>query len=177
MTAAEGASDATWTSSDGEFVGRLAVTAGYDHRDDPSGKRGAHGATLWLVLRGPRATMACSISTGWLPRPLTGPYVPGARQQRRERPGVDARLADSYPSGGYLGIHASEPIKSWWQGPDPDCTWTGQPCYGDGGYLVADEVFSALVTGGHDAAFGHMREVYDAWLSDADAEGDERSDG
>lgn len=153
----------TWVSDDGLFVGRIHVTASYDHRDDPDSKMGAGGCILWLILDGPDATMTCTVNTGWVSRPLLGHYARGAGPQHRaDKPGVDRGLTDSYPSAGYLGIHAPMQVKDWWQGPG-ECEWLGVPCYGDGGYLVADTVMAALVAEGHAGAFQSMREHYESW--------------
>lgn len=161
----------TWVSDDGLWTGRIEVAASYDHRDDPDGKGGAHGCVLWLILDGPEATMTCSVSTGWVSRPLDGHYARGAgKQQRRAKPGVDRGLLDSYPSPSYVGIHSTVQVKDWWMGPD-DCNWIDAPCYGDGGYMVSDLVFEALVAEGHAGAFRVLRELHDDWTKPDDEKG------
>ena len=149
-----------------EFTREIKVYASYDHRDEPNDQRGAHGAELVLILRGPLGAIAARISTGWVSQPLAGSYVPGrGKQLRRDKPGVDNGLTDIYPSGSYVGAHSYEPRQHFEQ--DGPCDWLGAAvCYGDGSYMASDKVLELLVAGGSDAAFEHLESLYQSWIAD-----------
>ena len=151
-----------------EFTREMKISPGYDHRDEPGAHRGAHGCDLWLALRGPDGAIAARISTGWMSNPLAGRLIPGAGEQRRRgKPGLDFGSADSYPSGGFVGAHSLELREGF--SPDAEaCGWIdGAPCYIQGGFLIADEILKLLTTGGSDAAFERLGELYQAWIVDA----------
>lgn len=144
---------------------RIEIHPGYDHRDDSDGRRGCHGASLWLVLTGDRGAIVAEISLGWMERPLDGPFMPGGPQRRRDQPGVDSTIQDSYPSGAMVVGHARR------QHGDAaleshECKWLdGASCWnGGGGFGVADDVLAALVAGGDRAAFEFMAGLYEKWL-------------
>lgn len=140
---------------------------GYDHRDDPSGKRGAHGVEAHFILCGPLGVIQAVISTGWMFNPLAGPFVPGGPQRRRRGVGVDARLWDSYPTGSYVTSHVAQPPegKDWFRGPDACDLLPEGACYGDTGYLCGDEFLTRLVRDGEDAAWEYLQEIHDDWLA------------
>ena len=143
----------------------IKIIAGYDYRDEPNDQRGAHGAELILILRGPLGVIAAKISTGWVARPVIGHVVHGRPQRRREKPGVDDGVRDCYPSGSYVGSHTPARI-----GDDEEnggaCSWLGTDvCYGTGGYLAGDKVLELLVTQGSDAAFDHLEGLYESWIA------------
>lgn len=148
-----------------DFAREIKVTASYDHRDEPDSQRGAHGAELVLILRGPLGAIAARIMTGWMTHPLTASYVSGHEQERRRKPGVDNSVIDVYPSGAYVGSHTYVPREfSDANGP---CDWLGTAvCYGDGSYTAADEILELLVSGGSDAAFERLEELYQSWIAD-----------
>jgi hypothetical protein len=73
-------------------------------------------------------------------------------------------VRDVYPSGGYVGSHTPER-----SGNDEEnggfCSWLGTDvCYGTGSYGIADEVLELLVSGGDDAAFERLAELYQSWI-------------
>ncbi len=149
-----------------EFTREIKVTASYDHRDDPSDQRGAHGAELVLILRGPLGAIAAKIMTGWMSAPLIGHYRHGfGAQQRAAKPGVDNSVPDVYPNGAYVGSHSYLPREySSQNGP---CDWLGTAvCYSDGSYTAADKVLELLVSGGSDAAFEHLETLYSSWIAE-----------
>jgi hypothetical protein len=50
-------------------------------------------------------------------------------------------------------------------GPDGPCDVLGAPaCYGDLGFLLADEIVTALVEGGDQAAFARLDDFYASML-------------
>ncbi len=148
------------------FTREIQIKPSYDYRDDPTSRRGAHGAALLLILRGPLGIIAAEISTGWMLRPLAGHrVVHGGPQVRRDRPGADSD-GRSYPSGAYVGSHTAQRIG----GDDENgghCTLLDSDvCYGDGSYLAADEILELVVSGGSDAAFERMESMYRSWIAD-----------
>lgn len=146
------------------FTREIRVLPGYDHRDEPGDNRGAHGAEIVLILRGPRGAIAAKISTGWVSRPLAGNYAHGRGEQaRRGKPGVDSTLATIYPSGSYVGAHSYEPREGFEK--DGPCDWLGSAvCYGTGGFMASDKVVEILVAEGSDAAFEHLESLYRSWI-------------
>lgn len=142
----------------------IRILASYDYRDDPNDTRGAHGTDIMLVTKGPAGAITCRISTGWVARPLARGYLRGAdRQQRNHKPGVDAALADCYPTGAGIASHSATQDRDYWSGPGP-CDVLGGFCYGDTGFLVSDDILLALVEGGDEAAFAKLDEFYAEWL-------------
>jgi hypothetical protein len=145
------------------FTREIKVSPSYDYRDDPDTRRGAHGAELVLILRGPLGAVAAKIMTGWMAAPLVGRYVPGGAQARRSKPGMDGRLTDSYPNGAYVGSHSYLPREDCSEGGP--CDWLGSAvCYGDGSYARSDRVLELRVSGGSDAAFEDLETLYQAWI-------------
>lgn len=150
-----------------EFTHEIKILPSYDHRDDPNDHRGAGGAELVLILRGPLGAIVAKVNTGWVTRPLIGHYMPGLkRQNRRDKPGVDARLTDVYPSGAYVGSHSYVPRDNCTDANGP-CDWLGGAvCYGDGSYTMADEILRLLIEQGSDAVFTRLEELYRSWIAD-----------
>lgn len=148
-----------------EFTREIKIYPSYDHRDEPDDQRGAQGCDLMLILRGPLGAIAARISTGWMADPLVGRYVRGAGKQRRlGKPGVDAGVADCYPSGTYVGSHYLK-RRGEYDVRKEECEYlNGAECYGDGSYVAADEVLLKLTTGGSDAAFEHLEHLYQVWI-------------
>ena len=151
------------TESSNGFTRRIRVFAGYDHRDDPAGQRGAHGAELVLILRGELGAVSARVMTGWLPSPLAAVFRPGLIQARRDKPGVDAGVVDEYPIGGFVGAHSFEPREGL--SADGPCDWLeSAACWSDGSYASGDRVLELLVSGGDEAAFGYLAELYQTWI-------------
>lgn len=148
-----------------DFQREIRFCAGYDYRDDPKDQRGAHGAELHFILRGPLGAISAVVSTGWMLRPLTGRYMRhDGPQDRRDKPGVDGRLNDCFPRGAYILSHALVQRQDWWSGPS-DCDILGGKCYGDIGYTVSDTFLDRLLRDGEEGAFAFLAELHDAWLS------------
>lgn len=144
---------------------------GYDYRDVPNDGRGAHGMDIRFILRGPRGAIACKVSTGWMVNPLVGRFSRSGNNERRRGVGLDLGVWDHYPSGSGIAAHVAEPPAGKdWLGPDDCDVLPGGRCYGDVGYLVADEFVLRLVRDGEDAAWDFLAEIYADWLSPA-AEG------
>lgn len=151
-----------------DFTTEIRVHPGYDYRDDPSGTRGAHNLSLDFILRGPEGAINWTLNTGWLHRPLAGAMVRGRTPDRRDKPGADARLYDLYPSAGGVSSHLHDKREEYMLGPNP-CNIIGGSCYGDTGYTIGDEVLEAMFVGGHEAVWTKLREIYTAWIEQADA--------
>lgn len=147
-----------------DFTREIKFTAGYDYRDEPDGRRGAHGTDLWLALRGPLGAICARISTGWMLRPLADSRVVwGQPQERRSKPGCDGDGRHN-PSGAYVGAHSYLP-RDGFSDDHGSCGWLGgADCYETGGFTEADRVLEALVSGGSDAAFEHLEGLYRSWI-------------
>lgn len=147
------------------LVTAISIRPGYDHRDDPSGTQGCHGASLWLSVTGDLGAVVAEISLGWMERPLEGPFVPGGIQRRRTKPGVDYSLGDSYPSGAQVVAHMRRPHGDATLEAG-ECEWLGgEPCYfGGAGFGLSDDVLAALIRGGDREAFEFLSGLYATWL-------------
>lgn len=150
----------------------LVVWPSFDHRETPGDRRGCGSARLVLILRGTDGVLTCEISTDWMARPLLVPYlqVQGSADPwpRDPHAGIDRDLRGYHrgPRPGGVHLHCATRRKDWWLDSDGCPYFDGATCYGDTGYLIADEVFDALVSGGSAAAFDRMREILASWLSD-----------
>jgi hypothetical protein len=148
-----------------EFTREIKVNASYDYRDEPADPRGAHGAELVLILRGPLGAIAAKIMTGWMAAPLVDRFVPGREQERRHKPGVDGGLTDIYPSGAYVGCHSYLPREGLEEGGPCDWLETAA-CYCGVSYSRADRTLERLVIGGSDAAFEDLETLYESWIAE-----------
>jgi hypothetical protein len=142
----------------------IRAYAGYDYRDEPHDDRGAHGLDLMLITKGPLGAITCRISTGWMLRPLVLGMVRGDPQKRRKKPGVDGRTADLWPSGSGVTSHSLTKERDYWSEIGPCDVLGVEACWGDTGYVVADEVLWSLIFGGDEAAFAKLDEFYTSWL-------------
>lgn len=150
--------------TDTPFTREIRITPAYDYRDELPGNRGAHGAELVLVLRGPLGAITANIMTGWMPAPLTGSFIRGRTQDRAQKPGVDAGLQDAYPSGASVAAHCPVRRQHYFDDNGPCDILGTEACYGDGSFSMANEVLKLLVTGGSDAAFDHLETLYQSWI-------------
>lgn len=137
---------------------------GFDYRDEKNDHRGAAGVNVLFVYRQGDLALTARINTGWMLRPLTTSYArSNGPQSRRDKPGLDAGLRDSYPTGHRVDIHALQPIKDWWHVTE-SCDFLGnQKCYNDGGYLVADEFLKVLIAEGNEGAWKWMADTIAEW--------------
>lgn len=151
-----------------ELKQEVRFYASFDHRNDEEDQRGARGMIITLVLNGPLGAISADIGTGWMLHPYLGnrPVLesPKPLSPRGEKPGIDHNLTDLSPSGLSVSAHSLEQRRDWWRGSAQECPFVGGICYGDTGYLVADELVEALVGGGDEAAWKWMQECYDEWL-------------
>lgn len=155
-----------------DFTREIKIYPSYDYRDEPGDQRGAHGADMVLILRGPLGVIAAKISTGWMAFPLAGSFIPGREQRRRSGPGLDAGGWDIYPSGSYVGYHTLHRGRSY-DSETASCEYLGgETCYGDGSYTASDEVLRRLVAGGSDLAFEHLEQLYQVWIAAPESGGD-----
>ena len=149
-----------------EFTREVKFYPSYDYRDDPDDQRGCGGATFSFILRGPLGAISADVNTYWMLRPHIGTtpalYAPKPLQ-RGTKPGIDLSIRDQSPTGRMISSHCAQPLVDWWIGLQ-DCPILGTPCYGNTGYLVADEFVEALVGGGDEAAWKYLHECYTAWL-------------
>jgi hypothetical protein len=155
-----------------DFTTEIRADAGFDYRDDRSDDRGARGLDLRFILHGPKGSITWVLLTGWMERPIDEPgwtTNSGHPPRRADRPGVDrTRAAYSWsPTAGPVSSHAPVKARDYWSGPF-DCDVIGGSCYGDSGYMIGDDAFRALVTGGSDALFAFLRECYDDWIEGSD---------
>lgn len=158
-----------------DFKREIKILPAYDYRDEPGDQRGAGGARMIFILRGPLGAISASINTGWVARPLLGRWIQGGNNQRADRPGVDRTLADLYPSGDYVGAHSPVCREGFDESPGA-CDWLDSAeCYISGSYLAAKTVLETLVTGGSDAVWEHLAELYHGWIVDRPVEAAEVS--
>jgi hypothetical protein len=146
------------------FTRQIRIRDGYDYRDDPKEQRGAHGMEIQFILRGPLGAITTAIGTGWMARPLRGSYNRGMGPQNRyDRPGVDGRLSDHFPTSQGIGSHCLEQRREYWFGPQ-DCDVIGGQCYGDHGYMVGDTFLAKLLGEGQEVAWAFLEELHNDWL-------------
>lgn len=151
--------------TDDGFTNDVQFRGSYDYRDDRADQRGANGLDLWLILRGSKGAVCCSIGTGWMLRPIADPtwnIYSGRAPVRSDQPGVDVGTADFFPSAHYVGIHTVDPTGT------NQCEFLGgAPCSTDDSYLAADTILSALISSG-DGVWAELRKVYDEQFSDVE---------
>lgn len=154
------------SQDDAEFRREVKFYPSYDYRDDPDDQRGCGGVTITFILLGPLGAISADVNTYWMLRPHIGPmpalYAPKPLQ-RGTKPGIDLSVRDQSPTGRSVSSHCAEPRKDWWIGPQ-DCPILGTQCYGDTGYMVADQFLEALIGGGSEAAWKWLEECYIEWL-------------
>jgi hypothetical protein len=150
-----------------EFRREVRFSPSYDHRDEP-GHKGCGSVIITFVLAGPLGAISADISTGWLSRPYLGRIYPihinGPLTPRATKPGVDLLAGhDTLRSAGVYSHCTENRRPDYWYGPD-DCTILGAPCFGAKGYTIGDEFVEALVSGGDEAAWAWLEEIYNDWL-------------
>lgn len=151
------------------FTREIKFLPAYDYRDEPGDQRGAGGARMIFILRGPLGAISASINTGWVARPLVRHWIQGGNNQRADRPGVDRTLADIYPSGDFVGAHSPVCREDFDESPGT-CDWLDSgECYISGSYLAANKVLEVLVGGGSDAVWEHLAGLYQGWIADKPA--------
>lgn len=129
------------------FDGNVELRPAFDSRGEGAGI-GSLGLTFWL--RGPSGAVAWEL--------LTGCFLPETQTQWIDR----SCLNGNKPSAGAVDWYSPVPLFAG-QEPRLDCLLLGPgvPCYGDSGYLIGDEAYAALVTGGEMALWLFLREKYD----------------
>ena len=131
-----------------EFEQRVTIEPAYDLRSEG---RGAHGATLRMVLAGPLGATQFVLYTNW--------YLPGFLEDLKAKGAVPEVLTRPIPAD--LGYHwRTEPYEGCYHRDDCDILGEGG-CYYDGSGLNAERVFGLLLTGGSDAVWAELRSYYD----------------
>ena len=153
-----------------DFSHDIIVQPSYDYRESEEGpsSRGAHGTVLCFVLKGPLGAISFDLGTGWMAHPLTESFSWHRSKPwpRSDDPGMDYAFDSSrigYPMTQGCYSHSPTKDRDYWTGPG-DCNILGSQCYGDGGYIVADKVFKAMVEEGSEGLWREMHDLYDAWL-------------
>ena len=130
-----------------------------------------------FILRGELGAVTSRIVTGWVARPLITHYArSGGPQARRDKPGVDAGVADIYPDGAFTGAHSYLRRKSSVSQDDCDVL-PGGKCWCTGGYLITDQVLKTLVTMGSDGVWHQLESYYDEWIAKDPVAEKENADG
>lgn len=103
---------------------------------DPGANHGRHNAEMHLCLRGPAAEVILVVNTGW------------------ELPETPARFRhpENTPQPGLIEFHSANPMYDG-QAPQGSRCELWPTCYGDTGYLMADEPTALLVAKGSDAVW------------------------
>lgn len=108
----------------------------------PGASHGRHNAQLHMALRNPVAEVILVVGTGW--------YLP-------ETPLTIGR--ELSPRGAFVEFHSSVPS---YEGQEPQGStcdlWP--TCYGDVGYLMADEPTKLLVASGSDAVWSWLEAAH-----------------
>lgn len=133
--------------------------AGYDRRDQLGG--GAEGMILRFTAIEPDVFAATlRVNTGWMARPLAGPMVRGAVQERLPHPGVDAPLRDgAFPAPVVVLCvprPADDPTQAERLAAGDVCEHLGVPCDGTTAFGASEDALRVLIEHGPDAL--------DTWL-------------
>ena len=154
-----------------DLIHDIIVQPSYDYRDIEEGPtaRGAHGMVLSFILRGPKGAISFDLGTDWMAHPLKQTFNWSAPKpwDRSDIPGLDYNQEKIFHSPMTQGCysHSLTKDRGYWSGPS-ECNILGVPCYGDGGYMVADRVLAAMVAEGSEGLWREMRHLYDAWLGE-----------
>lgn len=164
-----------------DFEREVRFSVPHDHRDEDH-KKGCRGMDIYFILRkvDGSGAITASVGTDWQRHPLKFPYNSFAKgpRERWDKPGLDAgRVADGRepyyfgpPNPQVVSLHMLEKDEAhdWWYGPDDCDVLPGGQCYGDHGYLVADDFLIALMEGGHEGAWAWLEECYESWTGPPD---------
>lgn len=128
------------------FDGDIAFSPAFDERKVGNGI-GSLVLAFWL--RGPGGAVKWKLHTGC--------YLRRTQTEWLDR----FRGSANKPTAGMVDWHSPVPMKENDE-PRYDCRLLGpgNACYGDGGYLLGDEAYEALVTGGEAALWLFLREMY-----------------
>lgn len=108
---------------------------------------GRHNAELHMIVRGSLGEVVLVVSTGW-DLPETPQHVRSSRHD------------DYYPRGAYVDFHSPAPQYEGHEPQSTRCELWPDGCYGDAGYLMADEPTALLVRSGSDAVWEWLENTY-----------------
>lgn len=133
------------------FDGNAGFTPAFDDRHGQAGI-GSLRLTFWL--RGPGGAVSWETSTGC--------YLSETQTEWLDKLGWNTNK----PSAGAVDWHSPSPLP-YASEPRLDCLLLGPgiPCYGDSGYLLGNQAYEALVTGGEPALWAFLKEMYDHWFA------------
>lgn len=121
-----------------------------DNRHKPGG--GIGSCTMYMVFKGIRGAVSLAVSTAW--------FLPCTREWKEVCIARDGGDVSGWEPRGMCVSYCS-PLKLHdWQEARPNCDWIGCDCYGDVGYIMADEVFPLLLEKGSDAVFEWLKNYY-----------------
>lgn len=110
----------------------------YDRREEGCG---IHSVEVQFLLKGEKGTLQFVLATGWY--------------RHTNEPGK--------PFPMFLWLHTPTPQQEGQQACS-GCPWLdGRPCYHDGSYIMADDVFQKLVYDGEEAMWSEMERFYHLW--------------
>lgn len=143
------------------FGHKVLVRPAWDHREPghPYAGLGAHPAELHFVLTGKNAAVHLVISTGWMVRPLTEPWLRESRMippMRSHRPGIDEGLSQYFPAGRGLFIHYG------WKRPEfsgghGHCEFSGaRQCWLEVSMMESERLLEILISQGDAGLWQEM---------------------
>lgn len=121
-----------------------------DARDEPAGRVLPFG--IAFDFEGPAGRVTWALNTGWVERPVQTKELHLGRQQRSDKPGVDATLARDFPKS--MDVHILP---------------AGAVELEDGWSIdtLSEELLRTLVREGQEAVFDTLRRLYDEHLADS----------
>lgn len=121
-----------------------------DDRDELTGKAIPFG--IAFDFEGPGGRVTWSLNTGWVDRPVQTNELRLGKQQRSDKPGVDATRARDFPKPMDVHILPAGAV-------DPDDGWSID--------THSEELLRTLVRDGQEAVFDTLRRLYDEHLAGA----------
>lgn len=132
------------------------MTPAWDKRsDDPLSNYGLTSVEMYLTVKGEKGAVTLHSFTNW-----NLPHVVDERMKSGlvDRINMKVRFL---PGPHELSCHSPVPTYEGHTACSSECPFIeGGVCYQDIGYSIADEVFDALVSGGSDAAWKRLEEIY-----------------
>jgi len=134
----------------------IKIRPAYDKRDpDPRKDYGIHGCDLVMVLKGDAGAVSFILFTKW--------YLPHVTNELAHRstnsPENIKCLFTPLPAG--LDYHSPYPMYENQSLSTNECEYLdGKPCYCDGSFLAADEVFEILLREGSDGVWAYLKNCY-----------------